>query len=270
MNTIPYASEEGYLSYLQQLARIAEKRPAGMPLKDEEVKMLKGLCARDGAYDLLIPLALEKAKAFKEEKELSDNEAELTATYLPRAGKLPKMHRKIFWPWKKMGAVKLVEAIVVDSIENPTKVLLALRPEGDPNYKGRHSTGSFQGAGETNAEAIARCIENETGCKVRRAEFATTTSFPNCLRGHEEGAVYFVELDWEPTPEMMETHRLQWYDMNVLPDDLLWCHVPLHKKKVPQWFNFYLNRLPKELRTEFLEAIRPIECMGVDGLLPES
>ncbi|MBI2603993.1 MAG: hypothetical protein HYW56_00440 [Candidatus Harrisonbacteria bacterium] len=69
-----------------------------------------------------------------------------------------------------------------------------------------------------------------------------------------------VELAGEPTPELMEKHRLGWFRLDNMPGNLLRCHVPIHAK-VKRWLDYY-NALPhRDAQQAFLQATCPIESM---------
>lgn len=211
-------------------------------------EMAKGRVGLDRIGDY-VPLAL------------TDEEAELAATLLGRAEAMPKLHRKLFFPVKRLCVTIPTECVVVrPTIENPEEVLLALRPSDDPYYNGWHSTGCFHVVGATNAQSIAACIAKEVGCNVRRAEWVTTINHPTCPRGHEYDCIWLVELASNPTPEAMEKHRLQWFEFGMLPPNILKCHLPLFAK-VWKWVNYYQSLPDEPTRKAFLEATRPAESL---------
>ncbi len=107
-----------------------------------------------------------------------------------------------------------VEALVVDSLENPSKILLIWRE--DKHYRGWHFPGSFIRLGESFQNALDRVISRELGVGIKR--FKNTEVNYSCLdsRGHTVGNVFLVELNNAPTKSY------QWF--NNAPEDLLEHH----------------------------------------------
>lgn len=257
------------LSYDERVAMLAGdviRLGSDANLSNSEVMLLKALLDRRNG----------NVAAFAEETEkgwrLTKIGAELFGNLLEVAGKLPRVFpESVFWALHKAVIMVPAECVVVrPSIEDPQEVLLARRPPNDPFFQGDekegwHSPGVIMGVGERDSDAIARCADRETQCSVKCVIPAPSLNHPNFRRGHERSQIWVVELTENPSAEMMEKHRLAWFrrswnETNGYPMNLLRCHIPLHKK-VGQFLDFYLNRLPKELRTEFLQAIWPAESL---------
>lgn len=110
-----------------------------------------------------------------------------------------------------------VEAVIVDDIDKPTKVLVT--PRDDRNYpKSCQLPGSFIRYGETFSQGLSRLIMNELGVKVKR--FKDTNIKYNRLekkdKRHFIGFYFLVELKANPKKE----HR--WVD--YIPKNLASHH----------------------------------------------
>lgn len=110
-----------------------------------------------------------------------------------------------------------VEAVIVDDIDKPTKVLVT--PRNDRNYpKHCHLPGSFIRYGETFPQRLSRLIMNELGTKVKR--FKDTNIKYNCWekknKRHLIGFYFLVELKSNP----IEEHR--WVD--YIPKNIIGEH----------------------------------------------
>lgn len=117
-----------------------------------------------------------------------------------------------------------VEAVVVDNIDNPTKVWLT--PRHCKYYQNSvHCPGSFVRYGETFEQDLCRLIKNELGVKVKR--FKDTSEKYNIVeqRRHIIGFIFLVEVDSEP-----ETGK--WF--NHIPHNLL----PEHKNFIGKIFGW--------------------------------
>lgn len=112
-----------------------------------------------------------------------------------------------------------IEAIVVDSIENPTKILVTKRD--DQHYHGWHFPGGYIRFGQTFDEAIGNVIARELGIKVRRFQDTGVKYSRVDSRGHTIGVVFLVELASEP-------NQGQWFD--CVPEELLFHHKEFLEK----------------------------------------
>ncbi len=117
-----------------------------------------------------------------------------------------------------------IEAVVVDNLENPSKILATWRQ--DQHYRGWHFPGSFIRFGESYKKALKRLISTELGVGIKRYKGTGVNYSLVDSRGHTIGIVFLVELDAEPT----KPH--QWFD--YVPEELLKHHKSF-LKKVLRW-----------------------------------
>jgi len=120
-----------------------------------------------------------------------------------------------------------VEAVIVDNINKPTKVLVTRRD--DHNYpKSCHFPGSFIRYGETFQQRLFRLIMNELGVKVKK--FKDTNIKYNSLekknKRHIIGFYFLVELKSSPEKEY------KW--INCIPKNL----VNEHKNFLKNYFGW--------------------------------
>ncbi len=89
-----------------------------------------------------------------------------------------------------------VEAIVVDSIVNPTKVLLTWRE--DKNYKGWHFPGGFVRFGEKPENRLKTVINKELKATVKK--YKRLNRIYNLIdsRGHTLSLCYLVKVNKKP------------------------------------------------------------------------
>lgn len=113
-----------------------------------------------------------------------------------------------------------VEAVVVDNLDNPSKILVIWRE--DKHYRGWHFPGSFIRFGESFQNALDRVISRELGTTIKRSIDAGVNYSRQDSRGHTVGNVFLIELEISPT----KPH--QWF--NRVPDDLLEHHKQFLKE----------------------------------------
>ncbi len=107
-----------------------------------------------------------------------------------------------------------VEAVVVNSLDNPSGILVVWRE--DEYYRGWHFPGSFIRFGESFQNALDRVISRELGATIKRSRNTGVNYSRQDNRGHTVGNVFLIELETNPT----KPH--QWF--NQIPDDLLEHH----------------------------------------------
>lgn len=120
-----------------------------------------------------------------------------------------------------------VEAVVVDNIEKPTKVLVT--PRDDRNYpKSCHLPGSFIRYGETFQERLRRLIKSELKTNVEKFKDTNIkyNRFEKKNKRHFVGFYFLVQLKKEPEI----TH--QWVD--YIPQNL----PEHHKDFLKNYFNW--------------------------------
>lgn len=86
-----------------------------------------------------------------------------------------------------------IEALVVDNIDNPRKVLLTWRQ--DKNYFGWHIPGGYIRFGEMPEDRLKRVIRKELGVLVRKYKDTCLNHTLIDSRGHTIGLIYLVELE---------------------------------------------------------------------------
>lgn len=109
-----------------------------------------------------------------------------------------------------------VEAVVVDNIDNITKVLLTKRDLNSLNYPGIwHITGSFIRYSNNISEAIEEVIGRELGVKVKK--FKNTGELFSFVdkRGHTIALVCLVEVDDKPKEGKWFTSLPEDYDKMI-------------------------------------------------------
>jgi len=108
-----------------------------------------------------------------------------------------------------------VEALVVDNLENPKKILLIWRD--DKHYKGWHFPGAFIRFGENFQDALKRIILDELGAVMKNYKGTGVSYSELDSRGHTVGNVFMVEMYRQ---KITKPH--QWF--NCVPKDLLKHH----------------------------------------------
>lgn len=108
-----------------------------------------------------------------------------------------------------------IEALVVDDIQNPTKILVTYR--ADRHYLGWHFPGGYIRFGEDFEETVKNVVRRELHVEVKRMKDTGIKNSGVDHRGHTIAYVYLVELEDKPS-------NGKWFDH--VPEDLL---VP-HKK----------------------------------------
>lgn len=111
-----------------------------------------------------------------------------------------------------------IEAIVVDDIKNPKKILLLER--NDQYYQGWHFPGGFIRFGQLIEERVREVIQKELRVQVKNMVNTHYTSELLDKRGHTIAIIFLVELDKKPEVRM-------WFD--AIPKNLL-----SHHKKILQ------------------------------------
>ena len=89
-----------------------------------------------------------------------------------------------------------VEAIVVDDIKNPKKVLFIERD--DEYYKGWHFTGGFMKFGETIQDRLVRVVEKELGTSIKNVFHTGKFNELFDKRGHSIALLFLVEINGQP------------------------------------------------------------------------
>lgn len=123
-----------------------------------------------------------------------------------------------------------VEAVIVDSIDHPTKVLVA--PRDDRNYsKSCHLPGSFIRYGETFSKRLHHLVQAELQVGIEK--FKDTNIKYNCLekknKRHIIGFYFLVQLSTHPKV----THK--WID--YIPKNL----IKPHKDFLKSYFNWEIG-----------------------------
>ena len=118
-----------------------------------------------------------------------------------------------------------VEAIILDNIDKPTKLLLT--PRNDNRYQNLvHCPGSFIRFGETFEQTLHRLIKNELSVGIRRFRYTNYSySFlekhPTDGNRHLIGFVFLVEINNNPKTG-------NWFDH--IPSNLMLHHKDFLKK----------------------------------------
>lgn len=115
------------------------------------------------------------------------------------------------------------EAVIVDNIKAPTKILLF--PRKDKYYKGWHVIGSFTKFGENFKTALQKTVLKETGCKIKKYKDTGYKYNIIDLRGHTISLVYLVEIN-----SGINLKKGRWFNCKKLPDNLLGFHKKVLKK----------------------------------------
>lgn len=112
-----------------------------------------------------------------------------------------------------------IEALVVNDIENPSKILVTYR--ADRYCLGWHFPGGYIRFGEDFDETVRNVIKRELNVKVKRIK--DTNIKYSCVdhRGHTIVNVFLVELEGE-------SDKGKWFDR--VPEDLLWHHKKFLEK----------------------------------------
>jgi len=112
-----------------------------------------------------------------------------------------------------------IEAIVVDNIERPERVLAVWRD--DKHYHGWHFPGGFIRFGDNREQTVKKVINKELEVGVKRLKFTGVLTSGVDSRGHTVGTVFLVELDGEEK-------RGKWFDR--VPEELLEHHKEFLEK----------------------------------------
>ena len=112
-----------------------------------------------------------------------------------------------------------IEVLVVDNIENPSKILLIYR--ADRYYLGWHFPGGYIRFGESFQGTVRSVIKRELDLKVKKMEDTNIKQSFVDHRGHTIVNVFLVELEGK-------SDRGQWFDH--VPEDLLKGHKEFLKK----------------------------------------
>ncbi len=107
-----------------------------------------------------------------------------------------------------------IEAIVVDSIDNPSKILLTWRD--DEHYHGWHCPGGYIRFGDDYEQTVRNVINKELRVGIKKLKFTGVITSGVDSRGCTLGTVHLVELDGSPStgkwfdrvpPELLDGHR---------------------------------------------------------------
>ncbi len=112
-----------------------------------------------------------------------------------------------------------IEAIVVDNIEKPSKILVT--PRHDEHYQGLHFPGGYIRFGDSYEQTIRKVIKRELRVSVKKSKFTGVLTGGVDSRGHTLGTVFLVELDGSPSDG-------QWFDK--VPSELLDGHKEFLKR----------------------------------------
>ncbi len=114
-----------------------------------------------------------------------------------------------------------IEAIVVDNIDNPDRILVT--PRHDEHYQGSHFPGGYIRFGDDYEQTVRKVINRELHVDVKRLEFTGVLTGGVDTRGHTLGTVFLVELAVNPI-------KGKWFD-NV-PEDMLPSHKEFLKRAI--------------------------------------
>lgn len=114
-----------------------------------------------------------------------------------------------------------IEAIVVDNIEKPRKILVT--PRDDEHYHGWHFPGGYIRFGDNYEQTVRKVINRELQVGVKRLKFTGVLTSSVDSRGHTLGIVFLVELDANPIAG-------QWFDK--VPAELLDGHKEFLKRAI--------------------------------------
>lgn len=89
-----------------------------------------------------------------------------------------------------------IEAIVVDNIAQPNRILVTWR--SDKHYLGWHFPGGYVRFGDNFEQTVRKVVKRELSRKTKGMKFTGTLTHNVDTRGHTLGAVFLVELDQEP------------------------------------------------------------------------
>lgn len=190
--------------------------------------------------EYLHTVTLVRETAERKTEPLSDEEALLAAALLCRAGKTPNLERPIieaFWR-ARVAPLNPVECVIVDSLDAPTKMLVAERADSRTQTRSFHFPGKFFPSGATIEKAVRFTCEEETGLRPRRFEIAGLCNFPKLERNHELSVVAVCELE---NPAACKT-ACRWFPFDQPPENLLPHHRAIHAR-AKAWLS-----LPPSLR----------------------
>lgn len=114
-----------------------------------------------------------------------------------------------------------IEAIVVDNIDGPSKILVTWRD--DEHYHGWHFPGGYIRFGDNYEQTVKKVINRELQAGVKKLKFTGVLISNVDSRGHTLGAVFLVELDVNST-------KGEWF--NHVPKNLLAHHKELLKRAI--------------------------------------
>jgi len=112
-----------------------------------------------------------------------------------------------------------IEAIVVDNIDKPSKILVT--PRDDEHYQGLHFPGGYIRFGDNHEQTVRKVINRELRVSVKRLKYTGVLTSGVDTRGHTLGTVFLVELDGSPSTG-------QWFDK--VPAELLGSHKEFLKR----------------------------------------
>lgn len=153
-----------------------------------------------------------------ETTNLSDGEKATLLKLLKKVGncKSGKEIFEAFWPIFPMVPV---ETAILREIGGRPHILLWYRE--DEHYKGWHVPGKYILYGETYLEAVRRVLEDETGTKLRSAQFLRNFNIrpeTGWVPNHQLNMLYLAEAEGEPT-------QGEFFPLETLPETTL----PYHK-----------------------------------------
>lgn len=114
-----------------------------------------------------------------------------------------------------------IEAIVVDDIDKPSKILVT--PRHDKHYQGLHFPGGYIRFEDNYEQTVKKVINRELRVDVKRLKFTGVLTTGADSRGHTLGTVFLVELDGSPSIG-------QWFDK--VPAKLLDSHKKFLKNAI--------------------------------------
>ena len=123
----------------------------------------------------------------------------ITALGLKKLAGTKNLGTEVFENLIKVVPQIAIEALVVDNLDHPAKILLVWRE--DAHYRAWHITGGFIRFGEMPEDRLKQVIQNELGVGVKRYRDTGLKHTLIDARGHAIGLVYLVELENENVKE---------------------------------------------------------------------
>jgi len=114
-----------------------------------------------------------------------------------------------------------VEALIVDNINHPKKILVTWRK--DNNYTGWHFPGGFIRFGSSFNKTLRDVIKREIGVEIKKIKDTGVKYSKTDKRGHTVGLVFLVEIAGKPTVG-------KWF--SSVPKKLLKCHKLFLKEAI--------------------------------------